>query len=312
MKQLQFSNGDKIPTLGLGTWQSKPNEVFQAIINAIETGYRHIDCACIYENEKEVGAAIKQAIADKIVTREELFITSKLWNADHDPSRVEKAIQKSLHDLNLDYLDLYLMHWPIAFKPGVKFSKTADDLISLNEIPLSSTWEAMIQLKDDQLTKHIGVSNFNIPKMKTLKNETGIFPEMNQIEMHPFFQQEELLNFATENNILSTAYSPLGSRHLINTPESVTQNSIIQQIAGKHNCECSQVVLAWGIKRGTAVIPKSVNKQRIAENFASLNIEPDESDMMLISTLERGQRMSKGAYAVIEGGCYTPESIWNY
>lgn len=312
MKHLQFSNGDQIPALGLGTWQSKPNEVFNAVMNAIEIGYRHFDCAYIYENEKEIGAAIKQAMADKLVTREELFITSKLWNADHDPSRVERAIHKSLHDLNLDYLDLYLIHWPIAFKPGVKFSNKVDDLVSLNEIPLSSTWEAMIQLKDNKLTKHIGVSNFNIPKMKTLKNETGIFPEMNQVEMHPFFQQENLLKFATENNILSTAYSPLGSRHLINTPDSVTQSEIIRQLAAKYNCESSQIILAWGMKRGTAVIPKSTNKQRIAENFASINIELNNADMQLISTLEKGQRMSKGAYAVMDGGCYTSDSIWKH
>ena len=312
MKHLYFRNGDAMPSIGLGTWQSKPNEVFDAVLHAIEAGYRHLDCAYIYENEAEIGLAIKQAIKDNLVKREELFITTKLWNSEHDPLRVEKAIQNSLKDLQLDYVDLYLMHWPIAFKPGVKFSKTPSDLLSLHEMPLSSTWEAMIQLKEKGLTKHVGTSNFNINKMNLLKYETGVLPELNQVEMHPFFQQNTLLQYCTDNIILSTAYSPLGSRHLIHTPESVTETQIIQEIAAAHQCAPTQVVLAWGMQRKTAVIPKSTNRERIFSNFKATDIVLSLIEMQKIATLERNQRMSKGAHAVMEGGCYTQESIWTH
>lgn len=310
MNVLKFSNGDKFPAFGLGTWLSKPNEVYNAVIEAIKCGYRHIDCAYIYGNEKEIGNALSFAFKNELVKRDEMFITSKLWNSDHAPERVEIAIRKSLKDLQLDYLDLYLMHWPVAFKTGHIQAKNANDLASLDEIPLEVTWNAMTEMKKLGLTKHIGVSNFNIRKLNKLAIDSGIKPEVNQVELHPYFQQNELVEYCQNNEILVTAYSPLGSRHLIKTDEGIQLEKSVQKIAVKHNCTATQVMLAWGMQRGTAVIPKSVNASRIIENFEATKVQLDADDMLQISKLERGQRMAKGLYVVLPGGYYTYESIW--
>lgn len=307
MKTLTFSNGDKIPLFGLGTWLSNPDEVYDAVVKAIEVGYRHIDCAYIYKNEKEIGQAFKFAFESGLVKREEMFVTSKLWNSFHQPELVEEAVRKSLDDLQLDYLDLYLMHWPLAFKK--EQVQSAEDLYSLDEMPLEKTWRAMVELKKKGLVKHVGVSNFNIPKLEQLMIADEK-PEMNQIEIHPYFQQDELIGFCQENGILVTAYSPLGSRHLMVDNESIVKNSVILKIAQKHNCTPAQVILAWGMQRNTIVIPKSVNAGRIKENFGANNVLLDKEDMDKIGRLNRNHRNAKGLYAVFPGGPYTYEGIW--
>ncbi len=310
MNVLKFSNGDIFPLLGLGTWLSKPNEVYNAVIEAIQCGYRHIDCAYIYGNEKEIGEALSFAFTNGMVKRDEMFITSKLWNSDHAPESIEIAIRKSLKDLQLEYLDLYLMHWPIAFKPGREQARNANDLASLIEIPLEVTWKTMEEMKKIGMTKHIGVSNFNIPKLNKLIKGSEIKPEVNQVELHPYFQQNELVEYCQQNEILVTAYSPLGSRHLIKTDEGIQLENSIRDIAAKHKCIETQVLLAWGMQRKTSVIPKSVNAQRIIENFKATKVELDTEDMHLIANLERNQRMAKGLFAVFPGGSYTYDNIW--
>jgi alcohol dehydrogenase (NADP+) len=310
MEQLLFQNGDIFPSLGLGTWLSRKNEVYDAVLEAIRLGYRHIDCAYIYQNEVEIGKALKFSIATGMVTREELFITSKLWNSDHAPERVEIAIRKSLSDLQLDYLDLYLIHWPVAFKTGHEQASDATDLLSLEEMPLETTWKAMENVRELGLAKHIGVSNFNIPKLKKLIKIACVKPEVNQIELHLYFQQNELVRFCQENDILVTGFSPLGSRHLINSDNSITRNATVLSIAEKHSCLPTEVLLAWGMKRGTAVIPKSVNSTRIRDNYESIYVKLDEQDMFALGKIDRNKRLAKGLYCVLPDGCYTLENIW--
>ncbi len=309
MKQLLFNNGDRFPQTGLGTWLSKPNEVYDAVIDAIKAGYRHIDCAYIYGNEKEIGNALRFAFDTGLVSREEMFITSKLWNNFHAAEDVEPAVRKSLHDLQLDYLDLYLIHWPFAFKHPQ--AKSADDLISLEELPLEMTWKAMEKIQKAGLAKHIGVCNFSIPKLKNLIEKSEIKPEVNQVELHPYLQRTQLVQFCTANNILVTAYSPLGSHHLTGTDNSITRCPAIIEIARKHCCTEAQVILAWGLHRGTAVIPKSTNTSRISENLDAENIQLDEKDISEIALLNRDYRNSSGSFAVFQGGPYTLENIWD-
>lgn len=311
MANLQFSNGDIFPAFGLGTWLSKPGEVGEAVLQALRTGYRHIDCAYIYGNEKEIGNALTFAFENGIVTREELFITSKLWNSFHHPESVEPAIRKTLADLQLDYLDLYLIHWPLVFREGHDQARSADDLLSTDEVPLADTWKAMEEIKRKGLTRHIGVSNFSIKKLDELSKQSETKPEVNQVEIHPFFTQEKMLRYCRENDIIVTAYSPLGSRHLIKTNESITQQQIIIRLAEKYNCTPAQIMLAWGMARGYAVIPKSVNADRIIENIGALNVQLTDSEVKLISSMNRNHRIAKGLYAVLPGGYYTYSNLWD-
>lgn len=315
MKTIQFSNGDQLPMIGLGTWKSKPGEVFQAVLWAIEAGYRHIDCAAIYDNEKEVGNALEKAFKDGLVKREELFITSKLWNSCHRLDDVEAALKKTLKDLKLDYLDLYLIHWPISFKPGIGFAQKREDYYTYSDIPLSQTWLGMEQCKNSGLTRHIGVSNFNISKLKEIGKNCTVFPEMNQVEMHPFLPQEKLVNYCKQQNMLMTAYSPLGSGDRSASVKkadepSLLENQTVVDIANIHACSPAQVLIAFSIARGNAVIPKSVNKERIAENLAASEINLREEDMDKLMNIGTNYRFVDGRFFTGPYSPYKLEDLW--
>ena len=299
MKTLSFANGDQMPILGLGTWKSKPGEVRQAVYWAIEAGYRHLDCAAIYQNEFEVGQGITDAIGDGLVKRKDLFVTSKLWNDSHRHEDVRPALEKSLNLLCLDYLDLYLVHWPIAFKHGITFAQHREEYYTYQDVPLTQTWEAMQEQKEAGLAKHIGVSNFNQAKLKEIMALEGPMPEVNQIELHPFLPQENLVGFCWENGILLTAYSPLGSpdsradRHK-NDPK-LMENSVILELAKKHGVGAGSILIAWSIARGISVIPKSVNKDRIISNLEAANIQLSEEDMRKIKDIGLVHRFVDGS-----------------
>jgi alcohol dehydrogenase (NADP+) len=310
MKYLHFRDGDAIPAFGIGTWRTTTDEVYGSVYESLKTGYRHIDSAFLYQNEQQTGQAIRDAINHGIVTREELFVTSKLWNSYHHPDDVEEGFRISLENLQLDYIDLYLIHWPINFKKGVLMPSGPEDLVAPETIPPEATWLAMQKLKAQGLVKHLGVSNFSISKIQQLIDRTGIVPEMNQVEIQPYFQQKELLEYCNQNGILMTAFYPLGGPTIIRSEKNLFVHPVVVSIAEKHGATPAQILLAWGMNRGYAVIPKSIRPERIKENFESLKISLDEVDMQRMSDLDSGMRISLAAYSIFEGGYYTLENIF--
>lgn len=315
MKNLEFKNGDKVPILGLGTWKSKPGEVRQAVFWAIEAGYRHIDCAAIYQNEREVGQGIADALAEGLVKRKDLFVTSKLWNDSHRHEDVKLALEKSLGDLRLDYLDLYLVHWPIAFKPGIGFATHREEYYTYQDVPLTQTWESMQEQKAAGAARHIGVSNFNQAKLKEILGLGGEKPEMNQVEMQPYLPQHELVDFCTQNGILMTAYSPLGSpdsrseKHK-NDPK-LLEDPIVESIAKKHLATTGQILIAWSISRDIAVIPKSVNQGRIIENLQSADLVLDAEDLQALATIGVSHRFVDGKFFTGTQSPYKLTDLWD-
>lgn len=315
MRTMKFKNGDEMPALGLGTWKSKPGEVKDAVLTAIKEGYRHIDCAPIYNNEKEVGEALKQAFDEGLVKREEMWITSKLWNDSHKKDQVIPALKQTLKDLQLDYLDLYLIHWPVAFKEGVGFPEQPDDFLSLKDVPLTETWKGMQHAMDKGLTRHIGVSNFKKEKIQELIDGTGFAPEMDQVEMHPLLPQKELVGFCQDRDIHLTAYSPLGSgdrseQMKKDNEPTLLENETINEIANKHNVSPAQVLISWQIHRSVVVIPKSTNAGRIKENFEAASLDLDLEDIEKIDAIDYNFRFVDGSFWETGGEEYSQEALW--
>lgn len=315
MKYFSISEGETLPALGLGTWKSAKGEVGKAVAKALKIGYRHIDCAPIYQNEKEVGHAIGEALTSGEVKRDELWVTSKLWNNAHAKKHVRPAIEKSLKDLQLDHLDLFLIHWPVLFQPGVVFPKSTEDFLAPDAIPVIETWQEMERMVKKGLCRFIGVCNFNLPRITELTSEANIKPAMNQIELHPYLQQVELVEYCRQNNILVTAYSPLGSA---DRPEamkkqdepSLLAHPTVGEVAKRNSATPGQVLLAWGLARGTVVIPKSVNPKRQAENLQAADIALPEADLLAIDGLESGYRFVDGSFFKAGKSPYRDVEFW--
>lgn len=312
MKTYTLADGTPIPALGLGTWKSSKGQVAAAVREALRIGYRHIDCAAIYANEAEVG----QALAECGPARTELWLTSKLWNDAHSPEAVRPALEKTLRDLHQDYLDLYLIHWPIHFRTGVGFPRGPEDLLPPEAIATDATWQALEECVRAGLTRYIGVSNFTVAKLRPLLERAGIAPIMNQIELHPYLQQENMLAFCRERGLLLTAYSPLGSQDrpkiMKKSDEPILlDNPVITEVARKHRATAAQILIAWALARGTVVIPKSVNPERLRDNFRAQELQLDREDMERIATLERGWRYVEGEGFCSPGSPYTLAWLWD-
>lgn len=306
-----LNNGMKMPLVGLGCWKI-PNDVCaQQVYDAIKIGYRLFDGAEDYGNEKEVGQGIKKAIADGIVKREDLFVVSKLWNSFHHPDHVKMALKRTLSDLDLEYVDLFYMHFPIAFKyvpfeekypPG--FYTGAEDEkkghITEADVPLIDTWKALEACVDEGLTKSIGISNFNGGLIQDLLRQCRIKPVALQIEHHPYLTQEHLVEYCQAQKIQIVAYSSfgpqsyleLGSELAKNTP-NLFHHDTINQIANNHRVSPSEVLLRWATQRGIAIIPKSSKKERLETN---LNIDSKltltHKELEAISRLNKNIRMN--------------------
>ena len=310
------------PPVGLGLWKIDRERTADVVAEAIRLGYRHLDSACDYGNEAEAGEGMRRAIAAGLCRRDDLWITSKLWNTYHEPARVRAACERSLADLGLDHLELYLVHFPIAlefvpfeerYPPGwVRDPAAAAPRMQPLAVPLADTWAAMERLVEAGLVRRIGLCNCPVAVIRELAAQVRIPPAVLQVEMHPFLAQEKLLRFCAAAGIAVTAYSPLGAGSYVPlgmaTPDdSVLGHPVVREIAAATGRTPAQVVLRWGIQRGTSVIPKTARIERLAENLAAASFALDDAQMRALSALDRHRRFNDpGVFCELAFGTFFP------
>ncbi|XP_021089948.1 aldo-keto reductase family 1 member D1 [Mesocricetus auratus] len=298
--RIPLSDGNSIPVIGLGTYSDPrpvPGETYMAVKTAIDRGYQHIDGAYLYYNEHEVGEAIREKIAEGKVKREEIFYCGKLWATDLDPERVRPALERTLQSLKLQYVDLYIIEIPMAFKPGKEvYPKDENGQWLYHKSDLCATWEALEACKDAGLVKSLGVSNFNRRQLELILNKPGLKykPVSNQVECHPYFTQQKLLKFCRQHDIVIVAYSPLGTCRNpmwvnVSSP-SLLKDKLLNSLGKKYNKTAAQIGLRFNIQRGVVVIPKSFNPQRIQENFQIFDFSLTEEEMKDIEALNKNVR----------------------
>ncbi|KAF5302645.1 hypothetical protein FQR65_LT08486 [Abscondita terminalis] len=292
--KVKFNNGVEIPAIGLGTWKSAPEAVTQAVKDAIDAGYRHFDCAYIYGNEKEVGEGISEKINNGVISRKDIFVTSKLWNTFHRPGIVETALRTTLKNLGLVHVDLYLIHWPMGYKEGENNQPlNADGSLEFSDYDYVETWKAMEEIYKKGLARAIGLSNFNKKQIERVLEKAEVIPAVNQIECHPYLNQAQLIQFCKSKGIQIECYSPLGSPGRVGAkPDDpvVLNDDRLKEIATKYNKTPAQTVLRYQIQRGNVVLPKSVTKSRIEENLNIFDFEISAEDMGLMDTFNKNIR----------------------
>jgi 2,5-diketo-D-gluconate reductase A len=268
--EIQLNDDNTIPQTGFGVFQIDPSETVEAVRYALEVGYRHIDTAEMYGNEREVGEAIRQSGLD----RGDVFVTSKLNNSFHEPDAARRAFDGTLEALGFDYVDLFLIHWPLP---------------TLYDGDYLSTWRALEEFKSDGRARSIGVSNFQIEHLERLAAETDTVPAVNQIELHPYFQNRDVRAYDEEHGIATEAWAPIAQGEVLD-------DQVIGEIAEKAGRTPAQVVLRWHIQRGNIVFPKSVTPERIRENFEIFDFELDDSDLERIDDLDQGEAGRNGPH----------------
>ncbi|RMD75070.1 MAG: aldo/keto reductase [Lentisphaerae bacterium] len=313
--------GARIPAIGFGTFGSDhvPADVMaQAVWDAIKIGYRHIDCASIYGNEAEIGEVLQRAFKEGLVKREELWITSKVWNDMHGEGDVLLSCAKTLKDLRLDYLDLYLIHWPFPnhHPVGCDIHSRCPNAKPYIHENYMKTWRQMERLVDAGLVRHIGTSNMTIPKLRLLLRDCRIKPACNEMELHPHFQQPELFNYVRENGIIPIGYCPLGSPNRPErdrTPDDTVdlEDPVLVEIARRHDLHPVQIALKWAVQRGQIPIPMSTKPNHIYSNIACLLTPPlSDEEMQALARIDRNNRLIKG-HVFLWKENQTWEDLWD-
>ncbi len=311
----------RIPAIGLGTFGSdhiSPVVMAGAVRTALSLGYRHIDCASVYGNESEIGKVFEETFTSGLIKREDLWITSKLWNDMHGDGDVERSCLKTLNDLKLSYLDLYLTHWPFPnhHPPGCPVDARNPDARPYIHEDFMKTWEQMEQLVESGLVRHIGTSNMTIPKLRLLLRDASIKPACNEMELHPHFQQPGLFDYVTSNGICPIGYCPLGSpqRPLRDrTPDDTvdTDDPVILKIAETHGTTPAAVCLKWAFQRGHVIIPLSTSRTHLLENIRCIAADPlTKDEMQEISGIDRNCRLIKGQVFLWKEG-QSWEDLWD-
>lgn len=316
-----LSNGAKIPVIGLGTFGSdnySNDQIAQSVKYAVEFGYRHIDCASVYGNEKEIGEVLSVLINNGTVERDELWVTSKVWNDMHGEGDVIKSCKQTLDDLQLDYLDLYLVHWPFPnyHAPGCDGDSRNPNSQPYIHEDYMVAWRQMEQLVEMRLVKNIGTSNMTIPKMELLLADAKIKPVVNEMELHPHFQQPELFNYMVENNITPIGFSPIGSPKRPERDRTVTdtvdiEDPVIVKIAKRLKIHPAVVCLKWAVQRGEIAIPFSVKPSKIESNLMSTISEAiTDEEMDALSKIDKKCRLIKGQ-VFLWAGANSWEDLWD-
>lgn len=292
---VKLNDGAQIPLLGLGTYEAPKGETKRVVSLALTAGYRHFDCADFYENEDEVGQALAEAFASGLVTREQVFVTTKVWPNWHSPGRPFRSALRSLKNLGLDYVDLLLIHWPTPFKQDDDHFYPVDenDQILLNEdIDLVNVWKEFEQIKAQGLTKSIGVSNFNSVQIQNLIDHSDTVPVINQVESHPYLNQGKLIKYCHSKGIELTAYSPLARTGTVEKKNTTSplEDPVIVNIAKAHNVSPAQVCIRWQVQRGIIVIPKSATEARIKSNFNVFDFALTEDELAQVTGLNSDWR----------------------